>query len=114
MLTLADAEGKIAGPTLGFRDNTEQLSKTVAQTLQEYFDAATQEDPVDLYRAIISKAEVPLLEMVMERYRYNQSQVAHVLGLSRGTLRSKLRHYFDDKYVGTRAKKKVEQHEDVA
>jgi Fis family transcriptional regulator, factor for inversion stimulation protein len=38
----------------------------------------------------------------MEHCKYNQSRAAIMLGISRGTLRTKLRRYFDDKYVGSR------------
>ena len=41
----------------------------------------------------------------MENCRYNQSRAAIVLGVSRGTLRTKLKRYFDDQYVGTRGKR---------
>lgn len=78
------------------------LSACVTEVLKNYFAALKQEDPVDLYQTVVETVEIPLLKNVMERYRYNQSQVAQILGLSRGTLRTKLRHHFDDQYVGTR------------
>ena len=45
--------------------------------------------------------EAPLFRTVMETTRYNQSRAARVLD-SRGTLRTKLKHYFDDEFIGTR------------
>ena len=38
----------------------------------------------------------------MEMTRYNQSKAARVFGVSRGTLRTKLKRYFDDEFIGTR------------
>ena len=57
---------------------------------------------VDLYKLVLEEIEEPLYKCVIEYCRYNQSKAATLLGVSRGTLRSKLKHYFDDQYVGTR------------
>jgi Fis family transcriptional regulator len=36
---------------------------------------------------------LPLLEIVMKQCNNNQTQASHVLGLNRGTLRTKLKEY---------------------
>lgn len=57
----------------------------------------------DVYPKLIKALDKQVLKEVMELCRFNQSQAARVLGLSRGTLRTKLKNLFDDKYVGTRS-----------
>ncbi len=78
------------------------LAASVTQSVQKYFSELNGADPVDLYQFVLEEVETPLLKAVMEHCKYNQSRAAIMLGISRGTLRTKLRHYFDDKYVGTR------------
>ena len=78
------------------------LSASVTQSVQKYFSELKGADPVELYQFVLEEVETPLLKAVMEHCKYNQSRAAVILGISRGTLRTKLRHYFDDKYVGTR------------
>ncbi|MCX7114989.1 MAG: Fis family transcriptional regulator [Gammaproteobacteria bacterium] len=78
------------------------LSESVVQSVQKYFSELKGTEPVDLYQFVLEEVEVPLFKAVMEHCKYNQSRAAHMLGISRGTLRTKLRLYFDDKYVGTK------------
>jgi len=57
---------------------------------------------LNLHQLVLEEIEPPLFRTVMEMTRYNQSKAAHVLGVSRGTLRAKLKRYFDDEFIGTR------------
>ena len=45
----------------------------------------------DFYDRVLAEVEEPLLRAVMEITRYNQSKAARLLGMSRGTLRIKLK-----------------------
>lgn len=81
---------------------TVSLASSVTQSVQKYFSELSGEDPVDLYQFVLEEVEMPLFRAVMEHCKYNQSRAALMLGISRGTLRTKLRRYFDDKYVGSR------------
>ncbi|WP_256595125.1 DNA-binding transcriptional regulator Fis [Legionella israelensis] len=83
-------------------DATASLAESVTQSVQKYFSELNGTDPVDLYQFVLEEIETPLFRAVMEHCKYNQSRAAIMLGISRGTLRTKLRRYFDDKYVGTR------------
>ena len=87
-------------------DNNEEtvasLSSAVTVAVKSYFSQLKGNDPVDLYQFVMEEVEAPLFQAIMEHCKYNQSKAAIMLGLSRGTLRTKLRKYFDDKYVGTR------------
>lgn len=83
-------------------EQTSSLAACVTQAVQNYFSELKGTDPVDLYQFVLEEIETPLFKAVMEHCKYNQSRAAVVLGISRGTLRTKLRRYFDDKYVGSR------------
>lgn len=84
------------------RDTNASLAASVTQSVQNYFSELNGAEPLDLYKFVLEEIETPLFKAVMEYCKYNQSRAAVMLGISRGTLRTKLRHYFDDKYVGTR------------
>jgi len=83
-------------------ETTSSLATSVTHSVQRYFGELKGSEPVDLYKFVLEEIEIPLLKAVMEYCKYNQSRAAIMLGISRGTLRTKLRQYFDDKYVGSR------------
>ncbi len=78
------------------------VADSVIRSVQKYFAELKGSEPVDLYGFVLEEIETPLFRAVMEHCKYNQSKAASMLGISRGTLRTKLRDYFDDKYVGSR------------
>jgi len=78
-------------------DSTNSLAESVTQSVQKYFSELNGTDPIDLHQFFLEEIEAPLLRAVMEHCKYNQSRAANLLGISRGTLRTKLRRYFDDK-----------------
>lgn len=81
----------------------EALSQQVVNVVKSYLSTAGQKNAdLNLYELIIEEIEAPLFRTVMELTRYNQSKAARVLGVSRGTLRTKLKRYFDDEFIGTR------------
>lgn len=81
----------------------EGLIHQVIQTVKNYLQQANNKDlNLNLYQLIVEEVEAPLFRTVMELTRYNQSKAARVLGVSRGTLRTKLKRYFDDEFIGTR------------
>jgi Fis family transcriptional regulator len=47
----------------------------------------------DLYHVVLSEVEPAILNVVMDYVDGNQSHAAEVLGISRSTLRKKLRQY---------------------
>jgi len=69
------------------------LHDSVRQALESYFGTLKGQSPDNLYDLVLAEIEVPLLEAVMEYTRGNQSRAAILLGLSRGTLRKKLKIY---------------------
>ena len=51
------------------------------------------EEISDLYELVMREVEAPLLRCTLEHTAHNQSKAAAILGLSRGTLRTKIRKY---------------------
>jgi Fis family transcriptional regulator, factor for inversion stimulation protein len=81
----------------------EALSNQVVNAVKGYLSSVGNKDAnLNLYQLIVEEVEAPLFRTVMELTRYNQSKAARVLGVSRGTLRTKLKRYFDDEFIGTR------------
>jgi len=71
----------------------QSLSDAVAIALQDYFDHLEEEATTDLYELFLREVEAPMLKVVLERTRSNQSAAAQILGLNRGTLRKKLKEH---------------------
>lgn len=85
------------------QSSNEALSNQVINAVKGYLTTVGNKDAnLNLYQLIVEEVEAPLFRTVMELTRYNQSKAARVLGVSRGTLRTKLKRYFDDEFIGTR------------
>jgi Fis family transcriptional regulator len=69
------------------------LREHVYETLRIYFYNLGGQAPSNLYDLVQREVEPPLLEIVMQFTRGNQTKAAAILGLNRGTLRKKLRLY---------------------
>lgn len=65
----------------------------VERAMRNYFDHLDGQGVSDIYQMVLAEVEIPLLEVVLEYTRNNQSRAAEVLGLNRGTLRKKLKQY---------------------
>ena len=69
------------------------LKQVVKDTLRNYFTNIGGEQPVDFYGILLEEIERPLLEVLINHTQYNQVKMATILGISRGTLRKKLKQY---------------------
>lgn len=69
------------------------LHDSVRQSLENYLSQLKGQSPNNLYELILGEVEEPLMKAVMEYTKNNQSRAAIILGLSRGTLRKKLKTY---------------------
>jgi Fis family transcriptional regulator len=69
------------------------LKQVVKDTLRNYFANIGGEQPIDFYSILLEEIERPLLEVLINHTHYNQVKMAHILGISRGTLRKKLKQY---------------------
>lgn len=96
----ASAEGvnatmnEATGNTHGLNTQSSQpLRESVERALENYFAHLDGQPVNNLYDMVLSEIEIPLLETVMGNTRGNQSKAARLLGISRGTLRKKLKKY---------------------
>lgn len=69
------------------------LRQYVSKVLENYFSQLDGQKPVELYTMVQEEVEIPLFEAVMAYTRGNQCKAADILGISRGTLRKKLKIY---------------------
>lgn len=69
------------------------LSDKVTKTLEIYFNNLQEESTCDLYEMVIQQVEKPLIEFVLQKTEYNQTQSAQMLGINRNTLRKKMLKY---------------------
>jgi DNA-binding protein Fis len=86
-------ENKKENPYTAELEEPVSLRENVTQVLQHYFASLKGEEPQHLYDFFIDEVEEPILAIVMKYCRNNQSEAARILGLSRGTLRTKLKKY---------------------
>tara|TARA_B100000676_G_scaffold260387_1_gene270028 strand:- start:200 stop:502 length:303 start_codon:yes stop_codon:yes gene_type:complete len=76
---------------LSIQENS--LRSQVEKALSRYFNHIEEEPVTDLYRMVISEVEIPLFEAVLKHTGNNQSKASVMLGINRGTLRTKLKSY---------------------
>ncbi|MEK6731884.1 MAG: DNA-binding transcriptional regulator Fis [Pseudomonadota bacterium] len=69
------------------------LRNSVRDSLNHYFGQLGDTIINNLYEMVLAEVEAPLLELVIQYTKGNQSKAAILLGLSRGTLRKKLKIY---------------------
>jgi Fis family transcriptional regulator len=69
------------------------LSKLTSEALDGYFSKLNGHKPGDLYQLVLGEVEKPLFKAVLDYTNGNQSEAAEILGINRGTLRTKLRTY---------------------
>ena len=75
---------RIAGKELPLRSHAERV-------LQDYFSSLNGHRPSRLYNLVLREVEEPLLRAALDYADGNQSQAAVILGITRTTLRKKLR-----------------------
>ena len=69
------------------------ISKAVRRAVEAYIADMEDQEITDLYELVLKEVEAPMLNSVLRHTGNNQSKTATMLGLSRGTLRKKLRKY---------------------
>lgn len=60
---------------------------------ERYYQMLDGEEPHEVYALFLEQMERPLLEVTLRHTRGNQSRTAQILGLNRGTLRTKMKKY---------------------
>lgn len=69
------------------------LHEFVRGVSRQYLDDMGDTPPDNLHGVIMSEAERALVETVLEHTGGNQSRAAGILGITRTTLRSRIRRY---------------------
>ena len=69
------------------------LRENVSRAMENYFSHIGNFEPKNLYEMVLAEVELPMLEKLMEKCRNNQCKASRWLGISRGTLRKKLKQY---------------------
>lgn len=73
--------------------DTIPLHVHVERAAERYFEALGDAETYNLYDIFLAEFEKPLLIATLKYTRGNQSKTAQILGLNRGTLRTKLKTY---------------------
>ena len=76
-----------------FNGEGKRLGDQVAKSMQKYFKELDGTKTTDLYRLVLKEFEQPLLDTVMKECKGNQTVASQILGINRGTLRTKLKSY---------------------
>ena len=76
-----------------FNGEGRQLSHQVSKSMKRYFKELDGERASDIYNMVLKEVELPLLEIVMRECNDNQSKASQILGINRGTLRTKLKEH---------------------
>jgi Fis family transcriptional regulator len=69
------------------------IRRSVTSAIELYLGDMNGHDVTDLYRVVLSEVEPAILDVVMKHVEGNQTDAAEMLGVSRGTLRKKLKLY---------------------
>ncbi len=74
-------------------DAPQPLRQSAEESIGYFLKALDGEPCRDLHSMVMAQVEEPLLRAVMQHTAGNQSRASEMLGLNRGTLRTKLRQY---------------------
>ena len=69
------------------------LREFVRQSMKEYFKKIDGFSINNIYSLVVGEVEKPLIEETIKYCKGNQSKASEILGLSRGTLRKKMKQY---------------------
>ena len=69
------------------------LREHVQENIRRYLEDMGNTEPEHMHRKLLSEIEPPLIEEVLRYAGGNQSRTARILGMTRNTLRSKIRRY---------------------
>lgn len=69
------------------------LRDSVKTSVKNYLAQLNGKEVNNLYEMVLAELEHPLLDMIMQHTRGNQTRAANMMGINRGTLRKKLKKY---------------------
>jgi len=70
--------------------NKHPITECIETQLQSYLNDLKGTPPTDIYQMVLAVVEKPMLELVMQHTKQNQSLAAQYLGINRNTLHKKL------------------------
>jgi len=70
--------------------NKYPITECIETQLQSYLNDLRGTPPTDIYQMVLAVVEKPMLELVMQHAKQNQSLAAQYLGINRNTLHKKL------------------------
>ena len=70
--------------------NKHHITECIETQLQSYLNDLKSTPPTDIYQMVLAVVEKPMLELVMQHAKQNQSLAAQYLGINRNTLHKKL------------------------
>lgn len=71
----------------------DSIRACVAASVRRYFEDMGNTEPENLHRQVLAEVEPPLIEETLAFTGGNQTRAARILGMTRNTLRNKLRMY---------------------
>ena len=80
-------------PDLESEASSTCLKDVVSRAVAQYLDDMGHTPPDNMHERIMREVEVPLIETVLEHTGGNQSRAAAILGMTRSTLRNRIRRY---------------------
>ena len=80
----------------GNSNGSRTLRELTGDAVRDYCHTLDGHWPMGLYDLVVTEVESALLESVMEYAGGNQTRAARMLGIDRGTLRTKLRRHNQD------------------
>ncbi len=91
MNTVGQPEGTDLSSSPGNQDLC--LDKVVERVVRQYLADMGGTDPENLHTMIVNAVEHPLIQTVLEHTGGNQSRAAAILGITRTTLRNRIKRY---------------------
>ncbi len=79
--------------SISHSDRQQSLRDCVEAAINNYFHHLDGQDVSNVYDMVMNEVELPLLQLVMQYSRQNQTKASSILGLNRGTLRKKLKKH---------------------
>ena len=70
-----------------------EIASCIRKAIDGYLDDLDGEKPGHLYSMVINTVEKPLIEIVIQHTKGNQTHAADLLGINRNTLRQKMKQY---------------------
>jgi len=70
--------------------NKHPITECIETQLQSYLNDLKSTPPTGIYQMVLAVVEKPMLELVMQHAKQNQSLAAQYLGINRNTLHKKL------------------------